>query len=382
MRLGCGWQAPDDMMQPKNYILLTGATGLLGRFLMRDLLSKGLPLAVLARSRNQQTATERINEVLAKGLPVPFPADLRPVVIEGSIAGDEGTLVIAEADRKWIAEHVTSVVNSAASLEFEHSLRTNEPFRTNVEGTRALVNFSQSMNIQEFHHVSTAYICGDRKGKIFESELDCGQISRNAYEQSKLTAELLVSKSKVNFKTVTIYRPSIIVGDHVWGFTNTFHGFYLPLKILRTILQYATTPIDAVGFWSSLGMTATDSKNLVPVDWVSAAITRIVSSPMHHGQTFHLTNWQPTSVELIGEVFTETLTDLQRKNSTYDEALDLFSAFAEQMAPYRAYWSHDPEFDQHNLLAALPDLPSPTLSRRTLLRLSRFAINQGFTVKT
>jgi hypothetical protein len=50
------------------------------------------------------------------------------------------------------------------------------------------------------------------------------------------------------------------------------------------------------------------------------------------------------------------------------------------MAPYRAYWSHDPDFDQHNLLAALPDIPSPALSRRALLRLARFAIDRKFTV--
>lgn len=367
------------MTRTKNYILLTGATGLLGRFLMRDLLSRGHPLAVLARSKNQRTANQRVCEVLERGFPVPIPGGLRPVVIEGSIAGDEGMLAMAGADHRWIADHVASVVNCAASLEFEHSGRSNEPFRTNVEGTRALVNFAQSVNVQDFHHVSTAYVCGNRAGKIMETELDCGQSLRNVYEQSKLHAELLVTASRANFKTVTIYRPSIIVGDHVWGFTNTFHGFYLPLKILTAILQYVSAPIEAVQFWSSLGMKATDSKNLVPVDWVSTAITRIVSSPPLHGRTFHLTNRQATSVELIGDVFTEALAGFEPKSRRQNEASDLFDAFAQQMAPYRAYWSHDPYFDQHNLLAALPDIPSPTLSRRALLRLARFAIDRKFT---
>ena len=47
-----------------SHILLTGATGLLGRYLIRDLIQQGHSLAVLVRSSRQASATERIDEVM------------------------------------------------------------------------------------------------------------------------------------------------------------------------------------------------------------------------------------------------------------------------------------------------------------------------------
>ena len=46
------------------YCLLTGATGLVGQYLMRDLLLAGQPLVVIARGKRKWSAEQRIEEIL------------------------------------------------------------------------------------------------------------------------------------------------------------------------------------------------------------------------------------------------------------------------------------------------------------------------------
>ena len=66
-----------------SYHLLTGATGLLGNYLLRDLLLAGVPVAVIARSDRRQTARQRIEAAMCR-----WEVDLgrpltRPVIIFG-----------------------------------------------------------------------------------------------------------------------------------------------------------------------------------------------------------------------------------------------------------------------------------------------------------
>lgn len=364
-------------MTTKSYTLLTGATGLLGRVLMRDLLRKGHQLAVLIRAPGSGNALDRINRILT----APQLTDHRPVVmpsvVAGSIDGAKQELSIAKSDRDWIEKNVSEVIHCAASLSFEYSAHSNEPYRTNVEGTRALIDFCRSVGVSSFHHVSTAYVCGNSHGLIKETEIDQGQSPKNVYEDSKLQAELIISNAKRDFERVTIYRPSIIVGEYTTGFTSTFHGFYLPLKILASLPPSVTGSVHPSYFWKALGMSDDDYKNLVPVDWVSLAMARIISDPSLQSQTYHLTHWQPTAVSLIGEAFAEAINlEPRAKQGQIDQ--DLFDYFAGQMKPYQSYWGNDPQFDDANLKAALSDLPAPRISKATLLRLARFALSNRF----
>ena len=69
---------------------------------------------------------------------------------------------------------------------------TEEPYLSNLNGTRNVLEFCSKTDIREFHHVSTAYVCGTRRGRILESELDVGQEHGNDYEISKFESEQLV----------------------------------------------------------------------------------------------------------------------------------------------------------------------------------------------
>ncbi len=176
------------------YLLLTGATGLLGRYLLRDLTLAEVPLAVVVRSSKREPAVQRIETAMAHWESKLGRALVRPVVLEGDIA--EPWLGLSDQDVDWVAANCRSIVHSAASLTFYAVEKTGEPQRSNVQGTRNMIALCGRAGIRQCHHVSTAYVCGRRRERILESELDVGQEPSNDYEQAKLQSEKEVHASR------------------------------------------------------------------------------------------------------------------------------------------------------------------------------------------
>lgn len=376
-----------------SYLLLTGATGLLGRSLLRDLAAAGRRVAVIVRGSKTAGAAERVDELLADwrevaGVDVPCP-----VVMEGDLSADGLGLTVEQ--RSWIANNVREVIHSAASLSFQLRESDGEPYTSNVTGTRNMLALCRDTGIRRLHHVSSAYVCGLRQGHILESELDVGQTPGNDYERSKITSEAEATGSDF-LEVCTVYRPSIIVGDLINGFTNTFHGFYKPLRIVQPFVQaFVGAEMEPGSLLDVLGMTGMECKNLVPVDWVSAAMTRIILDESLHGRTYHLTSNAPTSVGTLCRVFeglvVEMAAELKRKREALAvsggpgpkpaaamDPLTLGKMFLDQMHVYQAYWRDDPRFDATNTHRAVPGLPAPALDEETIRRLCRFAIANNF----
>lgn len=373
------------------YTLLTGATGLLGRALVRDLAAAGRRLAVVVRRSAETPAADRVDDLLDDWRQVAGVAVPCPVVLEGDLAAADLGLTAGQV--AWIGRHVRDVVHTAASLSFHRREADGEPYATNVGGTRNLLGFCRSAGIRRLHHVSTAYVCGLREGTILEGDLDVGQESGNDYERSKLVAEQEAGAAAW-FDACTIHRPSIIVGDLVHGFTNTFHGFYKPLRIVAPFAEaFHAAPIEPGSFLDVLGLDGRERKNLVPIDWVSAAMTRIIRDESLHGRTYHLTSGVPTDVATLCRVFVGLVDDMAaaRRARPADAAATQRAAavgrlgpetlgrlFRDQMDVYRAYWRDDPVFDATNTRHAMPDLPAPPLDEPALRRLCRFAIRNDF----
>jgi len=362
------------------YHLLTGATGLLGSYLLRDGLLAGRQMAVLARSSRSESAGQRVESLLrrwelAGGRPLP-----RPVVLQGDLARDD--LNLDGAALRWIARNCVAVIHNAASLTFRSEGPDGEPWRSNVEGTRRMLELCRLTGIRRFHHVSTAYVCGRREGRVLESELDLGQAMGNVYEQSKLAGERLVREAPF-LDPPTIYRPSIIVGDSQTGYTSTFHGFYALLKLAHTMVSKVVRGATAGrSLVAAFGLKGTERKNFVPVDWVSAVMTHIHSRPQLHGGTYHLTSPAPVPLALMSEVIqeaVETYSQLADPNSQWNcDGTWFEQTFRAQMALYQAYWRDDPEFDVAHTRRAAPHLTCPELDRGRMLRLAKFAIESNF----
>ena len=363
-----------------SYHLLTGATGLLGSYLLRDGLRAGLRLAVLVRPARLESSRQRIENILARsereiGFALP-----RPVILEGNVSCENLGLDPRALD--WVAQHCHAVVHNAASLTFEPADRQSEPWLSNLEGTRQVLAVCRRAGIRQLHHVSTAYVAGLREGRILESELDEGQELGNDYERSKLEGEKLVRAADF-IDDRTVYRPAIIVGDSRTGYTSTFHGFYTPLKIVHGVLgKIEVDDLHAEPLMTGLGLGGQERKNFVPVDWVSLVIIYLVTHPEHHGKTYHLTPRHAVPVSVVCEVMEKAVRGYAKQLNATETDLEVFfgsiDVFREQMDVYKAYFRGDPEFDASNTTAAAPHLPCPDVDADMLSRLSRYALEANF----
>ncbi len=366
-------------------LLLTGATGLLGSYLIRDLLLDGRSLAVVVRRSRKQSAAARVEavmvhweETLGKRLP-------RPVVLEGDLTQP---LCGLDTDaRHWVANHCDELLNNAASLTFRGSDRDAEPWRTNVTGTDQVLALARETGLRHVHHVSTAYVCGLRSGFVTEDEGDVGQSFGNDYERSKVEAEQRVHAAASTaggfLDTATIYRPSIIVGDSSTGWTSTYHGLFAGLRLGHTLLtRVVKGTTSGPALLGLIGVALHDTKNFVPVDWVSAVIAHAVQTPSARGTTYHLTHPEPLSMDTVGRLIQQAVEAYSRDASPDDPDLCDEQWFAEnlgmQLDIYKSYLRNDPTFDRAHTAAITSHLPCPPLDMPTLMKMAKFAIDHNF----
>lgn len=361
------------------YTLLTGATGLVGRYLVRDLLLNEHDLAVVVRPSRRQSPTERMEEImqhwereLGRSLP-------RPVVLSGDICNPGFGL--SDEDTQWVRERCKSIIHSAAILEFYGKDRAGEPWRTNLNGTQNMIALCRDLNIRDIHYVSTAYVAGFQESRVMESSLNVGQSFRNDYEESKFESEMLVRA--IDFADhVTVYRPAVIAGDSKTGYTNTYHGIYLYLRLMAMMIP--TIPPDVDGKRSTpirLRMTGRERRNIIPVEWVSAVMTRLFETPEARGLTFHIAPDNPiTSEEIIrycGEFFNSKGATfcgdepVQSANLTRESDEDqwLFERlYTENMETYAPYERTDNVFDLTNTKRFAGDIVCPEFDRTVMHR--------------
>ncbi len=375
------------------YLFLTGATGLLGAYLIRELMARGVQMAVLVRGSRRASAQARIETLIAHWEQAAGHALPRPVVLEGDLSNP--VLGLSQADRNWVAWHCDSLMHNAASLTFVAESPADEPWRSNLHGTRHVLEFCRNTGIRRFHHVSTAYVCGLRTDRVFERDVDVGQELGNDYEKSKLQSEKMVREADF-LDRLTVYRPAIIFGDSKTGYTSTYHGFYVPLKLVSTLISKTASLgiphemmeeiIRASGarLREILNFTGDERKNYVPVDWVSEAMARIYIDPALHGETYHLTPRAAVPISLSQRVLEQAYFQYAKlsppqaaaKGTVNWEEFERF--FIDGMSVYRSYWRNDPEFDSTNTQRALPDLPCPDPDEAMLMQMCRFAIEANF----
>ena len=353
------------------YTLLTGATGLLGEYLLRDLLLKGIRVAVLVRPTKKMTVTRRIEEILLRWereLRVALP---RPVILSGCLTSRNCGLTNAQID--WLRSSCERVLHNAAVLTFVGVDRAREPWVTNVGGTQNVLNLCRETGVSDLHYVSTAYVCGERKGLIGENQLDVGQGFRNDYERSKFEAECHVRECSW-LDDPTIYRPAVISGDSETGYTSTYHGLYLYLRLIAMLVP--RVPADENGIRHTpirLPMSGGEPRNVVPVDWVAKVITRLLTTTEARGNTFHISPDVPLTprqvVEYCYSYFnSEGVIYCADQPADRDEVSEFEREFLQNIQMYQAYDRSDPIFDRTNLLRFSGDIPCPEIDEQLLHR--------------
>ena len=119
------------------------------------------------------------------------------------------------------------------------------------------------------------------KGLFREDMFDEGQKLDHPYHRTKFEAERIVrTQTAVPWR---VYRPSIVVGDSKTGEMDKIDGPYYFFTLVKMARHYLPGWFPLVG--PELGYT-----NIVPVDFVAAAMDQIAHQPGLDGRAFHLTN--------------------------------------------------------------------------------------------
>ena len=254
--------------------LVTGFPGFIGRRLVRRLVDDGARVVALVEGRMAGKA----REIAPEGVEV----------VEGDIT--ERHLGLDDATWERLTGEVTHVFHLAAVYDLAVPAEIAQ--RVNVDGTGNVLELClATSSLERLTYVSTAYVAGKRTGTVYEHELVMGQDFKNHYESTKFQAEVWVRELMDRVPT-TILRPAIVVGDSQTGETEKFDGPYFILRTIAAMERFGR-PVRQFG-------RAEATFNVVPVDYVVAAISAAATAPETAGETLHLVDPEPLSTrELV-----------------------------------------------------------------------------------
>ncbi|MCF6095047.1 SDR family oxidoreductase [Microaerobacter geothermalis] len=188
---------------------------------------------------------------------------------------------------KSLRKSITYVFHLAAIYDL--AVPKNMAYEVNVKGTHHVNLFVKQMDhLKRYVYFSTAYVSGNRTGRIMEEELDRNQSFKNHYESTKFEAEKLVQDLREEQPT-TIIRPGIVIGDSKTGETAKFDG---PYFIMRFFDRFRHFPIPYIG-------RGEVPINLVPVDYVIESTIYLAHSEKGVNKTYHLADPSPYKVREV-----------------------------------------------------------------------------------
>jgi nucleoside-diphosphate-sugar epimerase len=315
-------------------IAITGATGLVGRNLLLELIKQNLndlqqlEIILFGKGKGSQTFQVRIEAILLSEGPDYISDDrVTPELLHHFCQdnlkfvelnlGDE-SLGITDSDLKILKQYpIDFFFHSAGITDFRDGADAVKRLRAiNFTGTHYLTELAAQLQIGEFCYVGTAYACGNIAGDVEPDFSNINQGFRNPYEQIKLEAELVVQEfqQKTGIRC-RYFRPSTISGrllEKELGATPKFDVFYLwaafflrwKMKMVgNDMTQLYETPVEmACRYWGNRQA----GLNIVPVDFVVKGMVEICMQNAP-GDSFHLANSQETPHELYTAVILDAL---------------------------------------------------------------------------
>ena len=340
-----------------DFVLLTGSTGFVGHRALVELLRRGRRCAVTLRAPVAQS-TAALAVLLSD-----FGIDIRSAIAQERLLPAECDL--REGVPSLPGVRVGAVVHAAASTRFEAD-GTGEPAATNVGGTRRLLDWCGRRGVAHVNLVSSAYACGrwPRGAPVPESPhfFDRREPSfHNDYETSKWEAEQLCHGwARLGAgRAVTVYRPSVVVGEFGTGRATKFDAFYIPVRATEVLSRAFADPQDPRRWSVALRIKgrAADHQNIVPVDYVAAMITHLLGDPCSRGRVYHLTHPHPPTNGQIKQALEEHFC---LGGGRFVEPAEMDCAglneheriFADISRPVEHYMIDTPQFDRANAVAA------------------------------
>lgn len=225
--------------------------------------------------------------------------------------------------------------------------------RVNVDGTRNVLELARSCAaLERLHYVSTCYVSGRHPGRYTEEQLETGQTFNNFYEETKYLAEREVRAAMQDGLPATIYRPAVVVGDSKTGATQKFDGPYFVIQWLLRQPRIALLPV--------VGRPSRYRFNVVPRDFIVAAIDYLSGIGHSRGKTYQLADPEPLTVDetinAIGEATGRTIVRVPLPASVAKFSITHVPGVYRLLripAPAVDYFIHPTSYDTSNAAADL-----------------------------
>lgn len=365
-------------------VLLTGANGFLGSHLVPVLVRQNCRVLCPVRPQRGKSPEDRLRRAIAAACPDDNAAAVLAQV--ETVAGDftQERFGLADGAYEALLARTDHIIHCAAMTTFSPNEETAQ-WKVNVAGTENMLRVACDRRPGDgLHYISTAYVSGDRTGTVYETELDQGQNFYNGYERSKFQAEKLVEQYRhEQGLPVTVYRPSVIVGDSESGRTVLFNGMYLFLRFLQSMRQAFSEKRDGRVVVPMRGLGNPDAtKNYVHIDYVVDMVRTIFFRPETHGRTYHITHDAPARLDLLREVIEDVLgicgTSFVPQEEFERQPPDEYEQLLqEQTRMYTPYLLTEPVFDKSELgkIISADQVPvCPPMDRQAIQTLFSYAV--------
>jgi nucleoside-diphosphate-sugar epimerase/pimeloyl-ACP methyl ester carboxylesterase len=191
-------------MPPTETIFLTGATGLIGRWLVPALTRDGHRVLALVRDAEKRRAAIEADVAARGGDPG------RLALLDGDLARDELGL---DATARARLDGVTMVYHLGAAMQFGLALEAARA--VNVRGTERVLDLAERTGARRFVLVSGFRVAAA------DASVDSG-----GYETTKVEADRLVrARTQASGMALTVVNPATVIGDSESGETTLFWGF-------------------------------------------------------------------------------------------------------------------------------------------------------------
>jgi NAD(P)-dependent dehydrogenase (short-subunit alcohol dehydrogenase family) len=257
---------------------ITGATGFIGRHLVARLAVRGEPIWVLVRPGSRPKLDRLLREWGDAGrLVEPVEGDLQ-----------QEFLGVSARERDALRGRIRHFFHLGALYDLAAAAPDLE--RANTLGTRMALQFAQEAQAGCFHLVSSIAVAGRYRGTFTEGMFREAEGLDHPYFRTKHESEALVRDTcRIPWR---VYRPGMVVGDSRTGVMDKIDGPYYLFKLIQKLRDNLPRWVPLIGFEGG-------HINLVPVDFVAAALAYLAHVPGHDGRCFHLTDPED---HRIGEV--------------------------------------------------------------------------------
>ena len=268
-------------------VLLTGATGFLGRYLALEWLERmhlvGGKVICLVRAKDDATARLRLDETFDSG-----DGDLlshyRRLAAEHLevLAGDKGDpdLGLDRATWQRLADTVDLIIDPAALVN--HVLPYDQLFGPNVVGTAELIRLALTTKLKPFIYLSTVGVGDQIEPARFVEDADVRQMSAtrmvndnyaNGYGNSKWAGEVLLREAHdLSGLPVSVFRCDMILAEPRYaGQLN------VPDMFTRLLLSLVATGVAPRSFYEldAAGNRQRAHYDGLPVDFIAEAISTL-----------------------------------------------------------------------------------------------------------